>query len=230
MSRYQTGAAVKMTVFRIIRNNSEDAAREWYLASIQSWRSAYLTPQTFFLLFLSVMLLVANLFKAISSSSECIFHTKQCFPDFPSMHQKSKPVLACGSDAHHLHFLMGKCSEMVFSCFQPVQGAVGLGTGFLPTFAKFSRFSAVFECWERKTSTAVRENLTKELVQYFNTASYFKQDDNSDKSIRKWVLAAHKKPSEKMACNASQCKGNNFLPNGQVSAVITCIFIKEMKD
>lgn len=39
---------------------------------------------------------------------------------------------------------------------------------------------------------SVRWHLTKELVQYFNIASYFKQDDNSDKSARKWVLTAHK--------------------------------------
>lgn len=39
---------------------------------------------------------------------------------------------------------------------------------------------------------SVHRHLTKELVQYFNNASYFKENDNSDKSVRKWVLTAHK--------------------------------------
>jgi len=62
------------------------AAGEYYLASIPSWNSAYLTPQTSLLLFL-------NLFKAISFSSEPTFHTKQCFPDFPSMHPEIQASL-----------------------------------------------------------------------------------------------------------------------------------------
>lgn len=54
----------------------------------------------------------------------------------------------------------------------------------------------VFERWDGKVRTTVGESvlwhLTKELVQYFNNASYFKQNDNSNKSVRKWALAAHK--------------------------------------
>lgn len=110
-------------------------------------------------------------------------------------------------------------------------GCSGVGNRVLPTLAKFSRFSAVFECWERKRSTAVGENvhwhLTKELVQYFNTASYFKQDDNSDK--RKWILAAHKNQVRTSLAMPANVKKTSLYQMG-VSAVTTCIFIKEIKD
>lgn len=98
-----------MPSFTVIRNNGkdglrEDAAGEWYLASIQSWSSAQ-------------NLITADLFAAFPFGyvtgyisprcTLCKRITLQYLPEW-LLHlstQKSKPVLARGSGAHNLQLM-----------------------------------------------------------------------------------------------------------------------------
>jgi len=106
VSHYQTMFAMKMTTLTVIRINSEDGLMLlgniiWLPFQAGTQHTWPLRPLCCFFLISSrqsLSLLSAH-FTPSSASQISLLCT-----------QKSKPVLVCGSDVHHLHLLMGKWS------------------------------------------------------------------------------------------------------------------------